>query len=169
MMMMIDSFQPEGTTRIGVDSIFMMPHLGVLSGIDREAAMQVFHRDCLVMLGTCVAASGQTREGKKCLEYRITRDGEETEGELAFGELAHFPLATGKSCTVEIEPRRGLDMGEGRGTTLQTECEGGEVGIIIDARGRPLELPEDPEESARQVRRWAQSVSMYPEKELVEA
>jgi len=47
-LMMIDAFQPEGITRLAVDSIFMMPQLGVLASVLPEAAMEVFRRDCLV-------------------------------------------------------------------------------------------------------------------------
>ena len=36
MLMMIDAFQPEGITRLAVDSIFMMPQLGVLAQVNRE-------------------------------------------------------------------------------------------------------------------------------------
>ena len=43
--MLIDAFQPEGITRLAVDSIFMMPHLGVLSSVNEIAATQVFERD----------------------------------------------------------------------------------------------------------------------------
>jgi uncharacterized protein (TIGR01319 family) len=35
--MMIDAFQPEGITQLAVDSIFMMPQLGVLANIDKES------------------------------------------------------------------------------------------------------------------------------------
>ncbi|MDZ4121692.1 MAG: glutamate mutase L, partial [Candidatus Cloacimonadaceae bacterium] len=41
-MMLIDAFLPEGITRLAVDSIFMMPHLGVLSEISVKAATEVF-------------------------------------------------------------------------------------------------------------------------------
>ncbi|KAB2895711.1 MAG: methylaspartate mutase, partial [Kofleriaceae bacterium] len=37
MLMMIDAFQVEGVTEIAVDSIFMMPHLGVLSTVHPAA------------------------------------------------------------------------------------------------------------------------------------
>ena len=59
MLMMIDAFLVEGVTEIAVDSIFMMPHLGVLSTIHPAAATEVFEKDCLVRLGTCVAPVGQ--------------------------------------------------------------------------------------------------------------
>ncbi len=49
-MMLIDAFLPEGITKLAVDSIFMMPQLGVLAQVNKEAAMQVFHRDCLINL-----------------------------------------------------------------------------------------------------------------------
>jgi hypothetical protein len=55
MLMMIDAFLVEGVTELAVDSIFMMPHLGVLSTIHPGAATEVFEKDCLVRLGTCVA------------------------------------------------------------------------------------------------------------------
>ena len=54
MRMLVDSFLPEGITEIAVDSIFMMPQLGVLSSIHPEAALEVFNRDCLVRLGTAI-------------------------------------------------------------------------------------------------------------------
>jgi hypothetical protein len=43
-MMLIDAFLPEGITRLAVDSIFMMPHLGVLSEISSRAATECFEK-----------------------------------------------------------------------------------------------------------------------------
>ena len=53
--MLIDAFLPEGITQLAVDSIFMMPLLGVLANIDKDelkedasqAALEVFDNDCL--------------------------------------------------------------------------------------------------------------------------
>jgi len=53
-LMLIDAFQPEGITKLAVDSIFMMPQLGVLSEVHAKAATEVFNKDCLIHLGTCV-------------------------------------------------------------------------------------------------------------------
>ncbi|RLC57178.1 MAG: methylaspartate mutase, partial [Candidatus Cloacimonadota bacterium] len=46
-MMMVDAFLPEGITRLAVESIFMMPRLGVLAEISEKAATEVFEKDCL--------------------------------------------------------------------------------------------------------------------------
>src|SRR5262249_23972398 len=55
MLMMVDAYEPVGVTTLSVDSIFMMPHLGVLSTVNEKAATDVFVRDCMVYLGPCVA------------------------------------------------------------------------------------------------------------------
>ena len=56
LLMMLDGFEPIGVTILGVDSIFMMPQLGVLAQVHPEAATHVFLRDCLIPLGACIAA-----------------------------------------------------------------------------------------------------------------
>ena len=71
-MMLVDAFEPEGCTLLAKDSIFMMPHLGVLSAVHPEAAAQVFERDCLIYLGTCIAAKGLGKEGKPCFTWTLT-------------------------------------------------------------------------------------------------
>ncbi|UCE97007.1 MAG: glutamate mutase L, partial [Candidatus Bathyarchaeota archaeon] len=50
-MMLMDGFQPEGVTRLAQDSVFMMPHLGVLSTVHPKAAIEIFEKDCLVKMG----------------------------------------------------------------------------------------------------------------------
>ena len=61
-LMMIDAFLPEGVTRLAVDSIFMMPQLGVLTEVCPKAATEVFEKDCLIHLGTCVAPVGKAKK-----------------------------------------------------------------------------------------------------------
>ena len=163
MMMMVDAFQPEGLTELAVDSIFMMPHLGVFSQIDEEAALEVLRESCLIMLGSVIAASGQKKRGKRCFEYVIKTESGTLEGEMKYGDLLKVPLGDEEVAEVEIEPERGVDVGAGPNRPLVTECSGGQVGLILDARGRPLNLPEDEEERRELVRTWNRAVDVYPE------
>ena len=142
-LMMIDAFQPEGITRLAVDSIFMMPQLGVLASVLPEAAGEVFRRDCLIPLGTVVAPKGQMREGEAALTFRLGGERKEESGELSFGELAVVPLEAGPPASLEVRPARGLDVGAGKGRALEAKVSGGVVGLIFDARGRPLSLPAE--------------------------
>src|SRR4026209_2982424 len=72
MLMIVDAYEPVGCTMLSVDSILMMPHLGVLSTIDEKAATDVSVRDCMIYLGTCVAPIGQGKDGDTCADYEIT-------------------------------------------------------------------------------------------------
>ncbi|MBI4712515.1 MAG: glutamate mutase L [Planctomycetes bacterium] len=99
MMMMIDSYQPTGVTLMSVDSIFMMPHLGVLSTVHEQAATDVFARDCMI------------------------------------------------------------DLGAGRGKAIKKELHRGVVGIVIDTRGRSLQLPENKQERINALKKWSAALN----------
>jgi uncharacterized protein (TIGR01319 family) len=135
-LMLLDAFQPRGVTRLGVDSIFMLPQVGVLSTVDAEAAAQVFERDCLIPLGTAVAPVGTPRRGPS-LRVRLGA----TEHVVHPGDLRVLPLPTGSSARAELLPAPGVDVGRGPGAPWRLEVSGGVVGLILDGRGRPLTLP----------------------------
>lgn len=167
-MMMIDAFQPEGITYLAVDSIFMMPHLGVLTTVHQEAGLQVFKRDCLIWLGTCIAPKGKGKEGKTIGKIKIIfEDGNEIEKEIIYGKMERIPLETGKKARAIVEPYKGFDMGAGSGKKVEGELKGGVVGIIIDGRGRPLEIPQEIKKRVECLCDWILSCDVYPEKEFI--
>jgi uncharacterized protein (TIGR01319 family) len=161
-LMLIDAFLPEGLTRLAVDSIFMMPQLGVLSTVLPEAATQVFDKDCMVLLGSCVAPRGTGRPGSPCLKLTLDANGQTRTFEIPFGEMGVLPLAVGEKGALTIEAARGFDLGLGRGRSFSTEVVGGVVGIIGDARGRPLSWPREPADRRAAVTRWEQALNIYP-------
>jgi uncharacterized protein (TIGR01319 family) len=159
--MLVDAFEPEGFTQLAKDSIFMMPHLGVLAQVHPQAALEVFEKDCLVFLGACVSAKGTGKPGKQCFSYRITGGSLNESGELAVGEMKLLPLGPGETARVSVEPARGFDMGAGNGKPLEREVRGGTVGLILDARGRPLELPAEDENRMAALRGWIEELGLY--------
>ncbi len=162
-LMMMDAYQPEGATLLTVDSIFMMPQLGILSTIHPEAATQVFEQDCLVYLGTCIAPVGIAKDGEHCVTVNI---GGTTEA-IPYGQIRVFPLGFKngeegelKREEVRIEPARNFDVGEGKGRPRTVTASGGVVGIIIDARGRPLSLAADDAARIRKLRQWLEAMGI---------
>lgn len=160
--MMIDSFQPQGITTLAKDSIFMMPHLGVLAQVHPQAALEVFERDCLIYLGTCVAPAGAGKEGKPCFRYEIRSASLNESGAIACGEQKRLPLGPGETARVIIDPVRGFDCGAGSGKRVEREIKGGTVGIILDGRGRPIALPENPQARRTAVAAWSRALDQYP-------
>lgn len=165
-MMLVDAFLPQGITRLAVDSIFMMPQLGVLSTIHPQAATEVFEKDCLIHLGTCIAPVGEGKVGKECLRYQIELPGGRAEGVLNYGQLKLLPLRGGEEAKVILDPARGFDLGEGKGSRLETKVSGGVVGVIIDCRGRPFALPITEGERVTRLKEWMGELGAYPSEAL---
>ncbi|HHS49924.1 MAG TPA: methylaspartate mutase [candidate division Zixibacteria bacterium] len=165
--MMLDAFQPQGLTMLAVDSIFMMPQLGVLSTIHPKAATEVFHKDCLIYLGDSLSPVGTGKPGSKVGAYKLTMpDGKTHEGLLLFGDMKKFALGIGETAKLSFEPSRGFDCGEGKGKKISVEVRGGVVGFILDGRGRPLIIPEAEAERVASLKKWLAALEVYPENTL---
>jgi len=162
-MMLIDAFEPEGFTRLAKDSIFMMPHLGVLAQVHPQASLEVFERDCLIYLGTCVAPRGAGKTGRPCFRFSLRTGGREASGEMSYGDLRLVPLGEAETAVVTIDPERGVDCGEGPGKRVEREARGGAVGLILDARGRPLVVPAARDTGRKVVEQWVTALDLYPD------
>lgn len=170
-LMLIDAFLPEGITRLAVDSIFMMPQLGVLSTLHAKAATEVFNKDCLIHLGTCVAPAGEVKKAGEMMTYRIDLPDGTVSGKLNFGEMKLLKLGLGEDgqpmkAKAVLEPAKNLDLGKGKGDKLETVLEGGVVGIILDGRGRPFVLPTDNSERIESLKRWMLELDIYKPESL---
>jgi len=167
-LILVDGFKVEGVTKLFQDSVFMIPHLGVLSTVHLKAALQIFEKDCLVRLGTCIAFSGNLTEkdyGKKMADLTIKMPkGEVLEKQIDYGTIQRIPLGEGE--TAELEGRASspfsLSTQTGSGRRFSAKIEGGVVGILIDARGRPLDLPQDDDTRRRKLREWFSALTAYP-------
>ncbi|MEE8437935.1 MAG: glutamate mutase L [Candidatus Neomarinimicrobiota bacterium] len=168
--MLIDSFLPEGITKLAVDSIFMMPQLGVLANIDnkdiaqnaRRAALEVFHKDCLIHLGTCLAPVGRAKGDVEVLRADlIFPSGEKSSyliknGELILVKCPHEPIQA------ILTPGKGMDIGAGKNEKIETTLYGGVVGLIFDGRGRPLIFSKDENERIKNLQKWSKQINEYP-------
>ncbi len=164
-MMMIDAFLPEGITRLAVDSIFMMPHLGVLSEISTKAATEVFKKDCMIYMGTCVAPVGKGKIGKPALYAKLQLpDGTIFEEDIPYGEVRLIPCAEGEIAKATLQTRGGLILDKDKNRELTVDLHGGVVGIVLDTRGRqPFGLPTDTPSRIGMLKKWMRELKVYPE------
>lgn len=155
-LMMLDAYEPEGVTMLTVDSIFMMPHLGVLSEHFYEAAKQVFEYDCIVKCGHCIAPTGPCKPG----EIAVTVKGQGINEAVPYGAIKVIPLGRGEFIELSIEPNKNMNVGFGKGKSGTFKLEGGTVGVMIDARGRPLVLPADNGTRISKQREWMTAMGL---------
>ncbi len=152
----LDAIQPVGISTLLLDLHGLAPVLGGVARLKPLAAVEALDGGGILNLATVVTPVGRARKGEVILRVRIQYErGGELELEVEQGSLEVLPLPLGEEAILELRPRGGIDVGLGRpGKGGRQRVQGGLVGLIIDARGRPLRLPDDPEERRAQVQQW---------------
>jgi hypothetical protein len=77
-----------------------------------------------------------------------------------YGDIKVIPCGRGEFKQLTIEPTKGFDVGKGNGQSLSAKLEGGTVGIMVDARGRPFQLPTDDATRLKKLRDWLQAMGL---------
>jgi len=140
---LLDGLQPHGLSRLALDWANLLPGLTGLAQLNPLAAVQVTDNDALLELGTLVAPRGSIRRGATAARVRLLVQGERrAELSVPAGSIRRLPLGVNERGRLEIHLARGLNLGR-PGRSVVAEVRGGALGVIVDARGRPLALPAD--------------------------
>lgn len=155
---LLDALQPTGVTRLWLDNLALLPQIGALAMLEPMAAGQVMVRDALLPVGTLICplpTQPGRRIGKPALRFRIAyAQGGSLDVEVPYGSLEVVPLPLGQQATLDLHPARGFDIGLGAGHAGKIDVDGGLVGLVVDARGRPLDLPADDAARRQKVQEW---------------
>jgi hypothetical protein len=140
-LMMLEGFELQGITGIAVDSIFMMPHLGVLAAVHPDAAQEIFLKDCLVHIGPSVVPVYSARFKGETLAS-VLFDGKPI-GRIELGQVKAWVLPQQTRGRLRVEPHAEVDVGAGPGEPCEREVETGTGTLLTDGRNRPLALHAD--------------------------
>ncbi len=137
-LMMIDGFGLEGVTQLAVDSIFMLPHLGVFASVHPQAAQEIFERDCIVYLGVAIVPrySNALKDGTVLADVLI--DGVER-GSIVVGRVERIAAPNNATGRISVVPRhKSVEVGAGPGRSVERQVRFGECGVVVDGRNRPV-------------------------------
>jgi hypothetical protein len=155
-LMLLDTVQPVGVTRLFADANGLMPALGAIGVTQPVAVVQTLEKSGasgLQALGTAIAPSGGGVPGEIGLRLELAHPGGgKLQVEVRHGSLEVVPLPAGEDVPISLELADGLTL-DGM-QTGQLTVMGGSVGLIVDLRGRPLRLPGDPAERAALAQQW---------------
>lgn len=150
-MMLVEGFGLQGVTQLAVDSIFMMPHLGVFASVHPEGAREIFENDCLIYLGSSVVPVYPLKKSRSEALAQVYCDGELL-GAIEVGVVKRFPTrAIGRGRLRVVPAHATIDVGAGPGKEYEREVALGECGVICDGRNRPIAIPEPRVVSQRKV------------------
>lgn len=146
LLILLDALQPVGITTIVLDQNNLTPALGAAGCLNPILAVQVLESSAFLSLATVISPIANARPGTPILHLKVAYEsGDETSFEVKQGSLETLPLPLGQSARLRLQPLQRTEVGlggPGRGGSLRVV--GGALGVVIDARGRPLRLPADP-------------------------
>jgi len=156
LLMLLDGLQPTGVTTLVLDQNHLAPSLGAVAAINPLMVVQVLESNTFLTLGSVISPVGVARPGTPILRIRMAYEGgAETSLEIKQGSIEVLQLPAGQSAQLHIQPLHRFDVGmggPGRGGRLRVV--GGALGVVVDARGRPLHLPHDPTLRRESIAKW---------------
>lgn len=156
LLMLLDGLQPTGITNLALDQNNLLSMLGAAAELNSILPIQVIDSGALSYLATVISPVSKTNYGTPVLQVKLIReDGKEQTSEVRMGNLVILPLETGQIANLELRPlnRADIGFGPGRATALDG-VSGSLLGIVIDARGRPLRLPAESEPRRALLAKW---------------
>ncbi len=160
--MLLDSLQPRGVTSLVLDKTMLISQLGAVAAAAPVTAVQVNENDAVThRLGTCVIPFGGLQPGQLAVRVGVEySNGRQLTVDVMAGSMEVIPLQLNEQALLTLFPAPTVDVGLGPGERARAaeEIDGGLVGLIIDARGRPLVLPDDETERQARLLQWSQAL-----------
>ncbi len=161
-LMLLDALQPRGVISLVVDKTMLISQLGAVATVAPITAVQVNENDAVThRLGTCVVPFGNLQQGQVALSVGIEyTNGRQHKVDVMAGTIEVIPLGINEQALLTLFPSPGVDVGLGPGERARAaeEIDGGLVGLIIDARGRPLVIPTEEAERQARIMQWMQAI-----------
>ncbi|GAB4484955.1 MAG: glutamate mutase L [Anaerolineales bacterium] len=159
LLMLLDSLQPVGITTLVLDQNNLLAMLGAAVEVNSLLPVQVMDSGVLSYLATVISPVSNSAYGTPIVRAKLIReDGTAITSEVNMGNLQILPLDSGQAARLELRPLRNADVGLGPGRAGAVDVVGSSLGVVIDARGRPLRLPSSAGERARLHKKWLKTV-----------
>ena len=153
---LLDALQPTSITTIVLDQSNLTAPLGAAASVKPVLSVQVLESSAFLSLATVITPISNARPGTPILRLRVTYEsGDETSFDIKQGTLEALPIPMGEAAQLRLQPLHRSDVGmggAGRGGSVRVV--GGILGVVIDARGRPLLLPNDANRRQALYKKW---------------
>jgi MutL protein len=161
---LLDGLRPLGVTQLAIDASGALAPLGALGEEEIAEGLGVLRDDLLTPLGTAVVCR-PGRPGQTAMRVTMHRTGWPSIGpvEVRGGGLQVLPLGRGQTAEIEVQLEAGATLGGGRrARSASAVVSGGSVGVIVDARGAPLQLPRRAEDRRAVLSGWRDVILREP-------
>jgi hypothetical protein len=160
LLMLLDGLEPVGVTTFVVDQNSLGSALGAIASFNSVLPVQVMESGAFLNLGTVICPLSDARNSSPMLRAKIEYErGNETTLEVSQGNIVVLPLQVGQTARIFLQGLNGAVIDpRSRKYSLNFKVVGGACGAVIDARNRPLNLPQDDARRRDLLKKWAMSL-----------
>lgn len=152
LLMVLDGLQPAGATTILCDRHGVLSALGICASVSPALVVQVLETGVLTNLGTVLCPIPRARMGEVIMRIKLQEEeGSEKSFEIRKGEIVRLPLGLNRTARLSIKTMKHLDGFHG---LRNLKVIGGELGVVVDARSRPIRHPSDAETNRELLKKW---------------
>ena len=160
MLALLDALQPQGITTMVIDRHHLLALLGKLGETEPVLPVHLLSSPAFMNLGSVISVVGPVPHRKTALTVHVeTASGKTYSLEIHPGTLKRLAIPPGEAAVLDLLPHRRVDIGfggAGRGGRLKVI--GGKLGAVIDARGRPIHLPDKAEARIELLQHWRRTL-----------
>jgi hypothetical protein len=155
-LMALDGLQPLGITTLLIDPENQAVSIGTIAEINSNIATQLIDAGSFTHLATLISLAGKASPGTPVLRVKaIFDDGHEMNLDVKQGDLQSIPVPPGRTARLHLQPFHRYNVGlGGAGRGGELGVDGSILGVVIDGRGRPVQVPANPIRRNELFRKW---------------
>ncbi len=158
LMIVLDGIQPIGVTTVLLDSHNVTAGLGAAAPLTPYLPVQVLESSAYTNLGAVINPVAYERPGTTILKAIVEYpNGNITKTDIKQGSLTTLPVTNGQTVNIHLEPVRQVLIDPFKNVS-GFKVLGGLCGVVVDARGRPLDLPKDGDQRRELLQKWSSSL-----------
>ena len=159
LLILLDAIQPTGINTVILDQNNLLPALGAAAAVNTILPVQALETGAFSNLATVISPLSTARYGTPILKASMRRpDGSVSSVEVKQGGFEVLPLKLGEVGDLNLHPQHRADIGKGPGKKVSMKVGGSILGVVIDGRGRPLELTPDNVRRRDLIKKWLWSL-----------
>lgn len=151
----LDGVQPLGITQVILDSHCLLGLIGASARLNPVLSAQLLESSVFTQLATVVNIRSRQREGTTLVAACLEKSGAFSEQrKVKKGTLVTLPLEPGEEALLHIRKIHPCEIEDVDMPGVPIKVTGSVCGVVIDARGRPLKIPDNVFERREAFKTW---------------
>lgn len=167
-LLLLDCAQPSAIGYLCWDALSLLAPIGALASVEPQAAAELALSEAWERVGFFISPGGTLRTGATGLQVDVQYDDKSSlRLEVPAGSMDVLTIPRGERASLSIRLADRFDLGSYWGRKPRVDVEGVPMGVVVDARGRPISWPTEDLARQQAIANWRRVVGCCEAEEVV--